>query len=114
MESACQCIAGRNRPAHGRLPRASQRVAGQRSEKIICGTRATHPPRRDEKILSAWNGLMITGMARAAWVFNRPDWLHSAQRAMDFVRNTLWRDGKLLATYKDGKAHLNAYLDDHA
>ena len=33
---------------------------------------------------------------------------------MDFVRNTLWRDGKLLATYKDGKAHLNAYLDDHA
>jgi uncharacterized protein YyaL (SSP411 family) len=57
---------------------------------------------------------MITGIARAARVFNRPDWLHSAQRAMDFVRSTLWRDGKLLATYKDGKAHLNAYLDDHA
>jgi uncharacterized protein YyaL (SSP411 family) len=33
---------------------------------------------------------------------------------MDFVHNTLWRDGKLLATCKDGKAHLNAYLDDHA
>jgi len=47
-------------------------------------------------------------------VFNRPDWLQSAQRAMDFVRGTLWRDGKLLATYRDGKAHLNAYLDDHA
>ena len=57
---------------------------------------------------------MIAGMAHAARVFNRPDWLQSAQRAMDFVRNTLWRDGKLLATYKDGKAHLNAYLDDHA
>jgi uncharacterized protein YyaL (SSP411 family) len=71
-------------------------------------------PGRDEKILSAWNGLMITGIARAARVFDRPDWLHSAQRAMDFVRSTLWRDGKLLATYKDGKAHLNAYLDDHA
>jgi uncharacterized protein len=71
-------------------------------------------PGRDEKILASWNGLMITGVARAARVFNRPDWLHSAQRAMDFVRGTLWRDGKLLATYKDGKAHLNAYLDDHA
>ncbi|MEQ1589951.1 MAG: thioredoxin domain-containing protein [Gallionella sp.] len=71
-------------------------------------------PGRDEKILSAWNGLMIAGMAKAARVFNRPDWLLSAQQAMDFVRNTLWRDGKLLATYKDGKAHLNAYLDDHA
>jgi uncharacterized protein len=71
-------------------------------------------PGRDEKILAAWNGLMIAGMSHAARVFDRHDWLHSAQRAMDFVRNTLWRDGKLLATYKDGKAHLNAYLDDHA
>jgi uncharacterized protein YyaL (SSP411 family) len=76
-------------------------------ERRIC-------PGRDEKILGAWNGLMITGMARAARVFDRPDWLHSAQQAMDFVRNTLWRDGTLLATYKDGNAHLNAYLDDHA
>ncbi|MGB8410271.1 MAG: thioredoxin domain-containing protein [Gallionella sp.] len=71
-------------------------------------------PGRDEKILASWNGLMIAGMARAARVFDRPGWLDSAQRAMDFVRNTLWQDGKLLATYKDGKAHLNAYLDDHA
>jgi hypothetical protein len=57
---------------------------------------------------------MITGMARSARVFGRKDWLLSAQHAMDFVRATLWRDGKLLATCKDGKAHLNAYLDDHA
>ena len=71
-------------------------------------------PGRDEKILSSWNGLMISGMAHASKVFNRPKWLHSAQRAMDFVRSTLWQDRKLLATYKDGKAHLNAYLDDHA
>jgi len=71
-------------------------------------------PGRDEKILASWNGLMIAGMARTARVFEQPDWLHSAQQAMDFVRTTLWRDGKLLATYKDGKVHLNAYLDDHA
>ncbi len=71
-------------------------------------------PGRDEKILASWNGLMIAGMARSARVFDRTDWLHSAQRAMDFVRNTLWHEGKLLATCKDGKAHLNAYLDDHA
>ena len=71
-------------------------------------------PGRDEKILASWNGLMIAGMAHAARVFNRPQWLHSAQQAMDFVQHTLWQDGRLLATYKDGKAHLNAYLDDHA
>jgi uncharacterized protein YyaL (SSP411 family) len=71
-------------------------------------------PGRDEKILGSWNGLMIAGMAKAARVFGKNDWLHSAQQAMDFVRNTLWQDGKLLATHKDGKTHLNAYLDDHA
>ena len=85
---------------------AQQKLFAARAQRIR--------PGRDEKILASWNGLMIAGMARAARVFNRPDWLHSAQQAMDFVRNTLWRDGKLLATYKDGKAHLNAYLDDHA
>jgi uncharacterized protein YyaL (SSP411 family) len=84
------------------------------SKKLIIAREQRIRPGRDEKILAAWNGLMIAGIARAARVFDRRGWLHSAQRAMDFVRSTLWRDGKLLATYKDGKAHLNAYLDDHA
>jgi len=71
-------------------------------------------PGRDEKILTSWNALMIQGMARAARVFDRADWLDSARCALDFLRATLWREGRLLATYKDGRAHLNAYLDDHA
>ena len=71
-------------------------------------------PGRDEKILTSWNALMIAGMARASRVFARKDWLASARLALDFIRRTLWRDGKLLATYKDGRAHLDAYLDDHA
>jgi len=53
-------------------------------------------------------------MAHAARIFDRPDWLASARRALDFVHGTLWKDDRLLATFKDGKAHLNAYLDDHA
>ena len=71
-------------------------------------------PGTDDKILTSWNALMIRGMAHAARIFGRVDWLRSAQRATDFIRSILWRDGHLLATYKDGKAHLNAYLDDHA
>ena len=71
-------------------------------------------PGRDEKILTSWNALMIWGMARAARVFGRSDWLDSARRALEFIRSTPWKDGRLLATYKDGKAHLDAYLDDHA
>jgi uncharacterized protein YyaL (SSP411 family) len=71
-------------------------------------------PGRDEKILTSWNALMIAGMARAAVVFGRRDWLESARRALHFISRTLWKDERLLATYKDGRAHLNAYLDDHA
>jgi uncharacterized protein YyaL (SSP411 family) len=71
------------------------------------------PPGRDDKILTAWNGLMIRGMAIAARHLDEPAWAGSAERALDFIRNTLWQDGRLLATCKDGRAHLNAYLDDY-
>lgn len=71
-------------------------------------------PGRDEKILVSWNALMVKGMARAALVFDQPAWLASAQRAVDFIRRVMWQNNRLLATYKDGKAHLNAYLDDYA
>ena len=71
-------------------------------------------PGRDDKLLGSWNGLMIAGMAKAARTFGREEWLRSAQCAMDFVRDTLWQDDRLHATHKDGKTHLNAYLDDHA
>jgi uncharacterized protein YyaL (SSP411 family) len=71
-------------------------------------------PGRDEKILVSWNALAIRGMAQAGRAFERADWSASARRALAFLRASLWRDGRLLATYKDGKAHLSAYLDDYA
>jgi uncharacterized protein YyaL (SSP411 family) len=70
-------------------------------------------PGRDDKILTSWNALMIRAMAIAARALDRPDLADSATRALDFIRGTLWREGRLLATYKDGRAHLNAYLDDY-
>jgi hypothetical protein len=88
-----------------RLTSAHARLLAARERRVR--------PGRDDKILTSWNALMIKGMARAAWRLDRPDFLASAQRAFDFVRRTLWKDGKLVATYKDGKAHLNAYLDDY-
>ncbi|MBL1275971.1 MAG: thioredoxin domain-containing protein [Ectothiorhodospiraceae bacterium] len=70
-------------------------------------------PRRDEKILTSWNGLMIKGMAVAGRRLGREDLIDSAQQALIFVRENLWVDGRLLATSKGGKAHLMAYLDDY-
>jgi uncharacterized protein len=71
-------------------------------------------PARDEKILTAWNALMIKGLAIAARVLKRPDFAIAAAAAMDFIKQHLWRDGRLLASYKDGRAHVPAYLDDYA
>jgi uncharacterized protein YyaL (SSP411 family) len=71
-------------------------------------------PGRDEKILVSWNALAMRGMARAARVFGEQPWLDSARRAADFIRASMWRERRLLATCKDGRAHLNAYLDDYA
>ena len=88
--------------------------------KLFAAREGRVRPGRDEKILTSWNALMIGGMARAARVFGRPQWLASARAALDFVRSTLWREevssgrSRLLATCKDGRAHLNAYLDDYA
>ena len=92
--------------SNARVNSAQQKLFAAREQRIR--------PGRDEKILGSWNGMMISGMARAARVFHRSDWLLSAQQAMNFIQRSLWQDGKLLATYKDGKAHLNAYLDDYA
>ena len=88
--------------------------------KLHAAREARVHPGRDEKILTSWNALMIRGMARAARVWGNAAWLASARAALDFIRRTLWREtgahdrARLLATCKDGKAHLNAYLDDHA
>lgn len=71
-------------------------------------------PGRDEKILTSWNALMVKAMAIAGRVFERTDVTASAQKSIDFLRTTLWTGTRLLATYKDDKAHLNAYLDDYA
>jgi uncharacterized protein len=71
-------------------------------------------PGRDDKVLTAWNGLMVKGMAHAARIFDRIDWLNSARSAADFIHENLWRDGRLYAVYKDEQVRFNAYLDDYA
>ncbi len=82
--------------------------------KLLAAREQRVRPGRDDKVLVSWNALAIRGMARAAAVFDRAEWLASARRALDFIQRTMWRDERLLATYKDGRAHLNAYVDDYA
>ncbi|MGI9311312.1 MAG: thioredoxin domain-containing protein [bacterium] len=71
-------------------------------------------PALDDKILTAWNGMMIKGMARASIALARDDFATSAQHALDFIRAELWRDDRLRVTSRGGEAKLNGYLDDYA
>jgi uncharacterized protein YyaL (SSP411 family) len=75
-------------------------------------------PHLDDKILTAWNGLMIAAFARAARVLvdgaSSQAYLAAASRAARFVKTTLWRDDRLLRRYRDGEAAIDAYAEDYA
>jgi uncharacterized protein YyaL (SSP411 family) len=75
-------------------------------------------PGLDDKTLTSWNALMIEGLAHAGRLLERPDWLVAARSALDYLRATHWQkggsSGRLLATSRQGHAHLPAYLDDYA
>jgi uncharacterized protein len=99
--------------AAGRTPEEVTKLLKTASAKLLRIRAQRVRPGRDEKILTSWNALMIRGMAIAARALGNDDLAASATRALDFIRRELWRDGRLLATCMDGRAHLNAYLDDY-
>ncbi len=70
-------------------------------------------PARDEKILTSWNGLMLRSFAEAARHLGRADYLQVAVNNAHFLLTTLQQNGRLLRTYKDGRARLNGYLEDY-
>lgn len=91
---------------HEKLAAARKALFDEREKRI--------KPFRDEKILTAWNGLMLSALAEAATVLDREDYLNIAIKNADFLLAELRPDGRLLRTWKDGIAKLDAYLEDHA
>ena len=71
-------------------------------------------PGLDDKVLTSWNALAIKGLVKAAVALDEPAWLRAACEAADFIRDALWREGVLFATWKDGAAKYRGYLDDYA
>jgi uncharacterized protein YyaL (SSP411 family) len=71
-------------------------------------------PFRDEKILTSWNGLMLSGMVQAYNVLGDAEALQAVRDTIAFLQRHMLRDGRLLSVYKDGQAKLNGYLDDYA
>ncbi len=98
----------------GMSPSRAKEALESAREKLLASRNTRVWPERDEKILVSWNGLMIKAMATTARILDRPDLADSASRAADFVQSQLWRDGRLLASFKDRPAQFPAYLDDYA
>ena len=71
-------------------------------------------PFRDEKILTSWNGLMLSGLAEAIKVSASPRYIEAAAKTVKLIFTRIFRDGFLLHTYKDSQAKLHGYLDDYA
>lgn len=71
-------------------------------------------PFRDDKILTAWNGLMIASLAKAGRVFNQPIYLQEARRALTFIENNLIVQNRLMVRFRDGEVKHKAFIDDYA
>jgi uncharacterized protein YyaL (SSP411 family) len=91
---------------HQQFQLIRQQLFEQREKRI-------HPD-TDTKILCAWNGLMIHGMSVAGRLLEKVDYIESASRAAHFLKAHCWQNNHLFANYKDGRATLNAYIDDYA
>ncbi len=71
-------------------------------------------PFRDEKVLAAWNGLMLAAFAEASAVYARPDFRETAEKNARFLKDQMIVNGRVFRSWKDGKAKLNGYLEDYA
>ncbi len=91
----------------------TQELIASACKKLFVKREQRVRPGRDDKILAAWNGLMIKAMAIAGRRLKRTEFVDSAQRALDFVRTHMWSDSRLLATAMGEQSRLQAYLDDY-
>ncbi len=101
-----------------RLCRVSEQRLQQavdRGRKLLFEAREERVrPGRDDKILTSWNGLMLRSFAEAANGLDREDYRRTAIRNAEFVLSNLRSDGRLLRTYRDGRAKYAGYLEDYA
>ena len=91
------------------------RAIVKRGRKVLFEIRERRiKPGRDEKVLTAWNGLMLASFAEASAVLGREDYRRVAEVNAEFLLTNVRRDGLLLRTWKGGEAKLNGYLEDYA
>ena len=99
---------------YGKTPEQAAQIITDASAKLFAAREKRIRPGRDEKILTSWNGLMISGFAKGYSITCDTKYLQAAKNAVKFIETKIAvSDGRLLRTFKDGKSKLNAYLDDY-
>lgn len=93
---------------------AAERTLEQAKLKLLKSRQKRIPPHLDDKIITAWNGLMISAFARAAMIFEREDYLIAARKAADFILNEVTVKGELKRRWREGEAKYPAGLDDYS
>jgi uncharacterized protein YyaL (SSP411 family) len=97
-----------------KAPAEIESLIAQAKKQLFAEREKRIKPFRDEKFITAWNGLMLCGFAEAIKVSPRAEYIEAAERTITFMFAKMFRDGFLLHTYKDGQAKLLGYLDDYA
>ena len=98
----------------GMTPEALAETVARGSEKLHDVRRTREWPLRDDKVLTAWNAMVLGALSEAAGTLERPDYLEEARVTARFLLSGLRQDGRLLRTYRDGQAKLPGYLEDYA
>ena len=93
---------------------AAEGLLASASAKLLAARQTRPQPATDDKVLAAWNGLAIDGLAKAGVGLDEPAWVDSASRAADFLGEHLVADGRLHASWKNGVLGHVGFLDDHA
>jgi len=100
---------------YGKTPVQAAHMIAEASTKLFEAREKRVRPGRDEKILTSWNGLMISGFAKGYSITGDGKYLRAARNAVNFIETKVATgDGRLQRTFKDGQSKLNAYLDDYA
>jgi uncharacterized protein YyaL (SSP411 family) len=98
---------------HGADPAAVEKALAAARETLLERRGRRPRPHLDDKVLTSWNGLMISAYALGARTLG-DSYAADARRAADFVLGHMWRDGVLLRRYRDGDAAIAGFLDDYA
>ena len=114
-EESTQRLSGKNiLYLRGQIPQESKTLVKDSLKKLFLYQKKREKPAQDDKIITAWNGLLISSLAQAGGVFPRSEALRMAEKAAGFIIKSLYLKDRLFRRYREGEVKIKGYLDDYA